>query len=133
MTPAQADLLWQASDSVGAARSLLDQGYAGYAASRAYYAMFYIAEAFLEGEGLSFSKHSAVISAFGERFAKTERIRPEFHRFLIEGQAVRNTGDYGIRGGVDKADAALQIDRATRFLAKAIELLGPLPQEPPEG
>lgn len=66
MTPAQAALLQQASDSLAAARALLDLGYAGFAASRAYYAMFYIAEAFLEGEGLSFSKHSAVISAFGD-------------------------------------------------------------------
>jgi uncharacterized protein (UPF0332 family) len=34
--------------------------------------MFYVAQAFLAGEGLSFSKHSAVIAAFGQHFAKTE-------------------------------------------------------------
>jgi uncharacterized protein (UPF0332 family) len=36
--------------------------------------MFYIAEAFLEGKGLSFSKHSAVIAAFGREFAKTQLV-----------------------------------------------------------
>ena len=55
-----------------------------FAESRAYYAMFYIVEAFLEGEGMSFSKHSAVISAFGREFARTNRVPVEFHRFLID-------------------------------------------------
>jgi len=64
MTDDQLDLLQEARDSVSAAKLLLGGGYAGYAASRAYYAMFYIAEAFLEGEGMSFSKHSAIIAAF---------------------------------------------------------------------
>ena len=45
--------------------------------------MFYIAEAFLVGENLSFSKHSAVISKFGELFARTSKIDPKFHRYLI--------------------------------------------------
>jgi len=58
-------LLLKARQSISAAQVLLHNGYSDYAAARAYYAMFYVAEAFLEGEGLSFSKHSAVISAFG--------------------------------------------------------------------
>ena len=37
---------------------LLQGAYPDFAASRVYYAMFYIAQAFLEGEGLAFSKHS---------------------------------------------------------------------------
>jgi len=36
--------------------------------------MFYLAEAFLISEGLSFSKHSAVISKFGQTFVKTNRL-----------------------------------------------------------
>ena len=55
MTPEQRDLLEQARASLGAARLLLTQGYHGFAASRAYYAMFYIAEAFLLGKDLAFS------------------------------------------------------------------------------
>ncbi|MGH8071352.1 MAG: HEPN domain-containing protein [Candidatus Entotheonellia bacterium] len=60
--------------SVAAARLLLEGGYPDFAASRVYYAMFYIAQAFLEGEGMAFSKHSAVVAAFGQHFAhmKTE-------------------------------------------------------------
>jgi len=61
-------------------------GFPDYAASRAYYAMFYIAEAFLDGEGMSFSSHAAVIGAFGREFARTGRVPAEFHRFLIDAQ-----------------------------------------------
>lgn len=74
MTAEQAALLQKAQKSLRAARLLADQGFYDFAVSRAYYAMFYIAEAFLLGEGLAFSKHSAVISAFGERFAKSGRV-----------------------------------------------------------
>ena len=70
MKPEQADLLRKAEESLGAARLMEQQGYPDFAASRAYYTMFYIAEAFLLEEGLAFSKHSAVHAAFGERFAK---------------------------------------------------------------
>jgi uncharacterized protein (UPF0332 family) len=56
--------------------------------------MFYIAEAFLVGENLSFSKHSAVISKFGELFARTGKIDPKFHRYLIDAEQIRLKGDY---------------------------------------
>ena len=62
MTDEQRELLLKAQQSLEAAKLLLTNNYPDYATSRAYYAMFYIAEAFLEGKGLSFSKHSAVIA-----------------------------------------------------------------------
>lgn len=105
MTEDQAELLEEACDSLGAARLLLSGGYPGYAASRAYYAMFYVAEAFLEGEDLAFSKHAAVIAAFGRHFTRTGKIPVEFHKFLREGQDVRHTGDYGERHAVTFAQA----------------------------
>ncbi len=53
MTEDQADLLRKADESLRAAQVLLKEGFHGYAASRAYYAMFYVVEALLEGEALS--------------------------------------------------------------------------------
>ena len=85
MKPEQLELIQKSRQSIIAARLLLDNGFPGYAAARAY-AMFYIAEAFLDGEGMSFSKHSAVIGAFGREFARTGRVPAEFHRFLIDAQ-----------------------------------------------
>ena len=61
----------KALQSIDAAKSLLDGGYADFAGARAYYAMFYTAEALLCNKGLKFRKHGGVHSAFGEHFAKT--------------------------------------------------------------
>ena len=89
MTEDEKDLLLQAIDSVSAAQLLLQNGYPGYAASRAYYAMFYVAEAFLKTRELAFSKHSAVIAAFGREFANTGVVPTEFQGFLIKAQEMR--------------------------------------------
>ena len=129
MTGEQQELLQQAQDSLNAAKWLMKGEYPGYAAARAYYAMFYIAEAFLEGDRLSFSRHSAVIAAFGRVFAKQKRVPVEFHRYLIEAQAVRHSGDYGERQAVNFDQAQVQIDRAEDFLQLAQRLIGPLPIE----
>jgi uncharacterized protein (UPF0332 family) len=73
-------LMTKAEDSLGAARSLLKDNYYDFAASRAYYAMFYVAEALLAHLGQSYSKHSAVISAFGREYIKTGKLDTKFHR-----------------------------------------------------
>ena len=91
MLSERADLFRQARDSLAAAKILDAQGYHGFAASRAYYAMFYIAEAFLLGQGLAFSRHSAVHAAFGEHFVKTGIVPPKFHRHLIQGMEARHS------------------------------------------
>ena len=85
--------------------------------------MFYIAEAFLLGENLAYSKHSAVISAFGQKFAKTGRVPAAFHRYLIEGQESRNIGDYDTGPGLTHAEAAEQIARAEKFIQLAKRLM----------
>jgi uncharacterized protein len=131
MVPEQADLLRQAHDSLAAAKILDAQGYHGFAASRAYYTMFYVMEAFLLGQGQAFLRHSAVHAAFGEHFVKAGIVPSEFHRYLIRGMEVRHAGDYG-RGGttVTPQEASQQITHAEEFLALAERLIGPLP--PPE-
>lgn len=116
MTPEQAALFDKARDSLRAAQLLAEDGLYDFAASRAYYAMFYVAQAFLLGESLTYSRHSAVISAFGQRFAKTGRVPKEFHRYLIEGQESRNVGDYDTGPGLNKSQAREQISRARKFV-----------------
>lgn len=124
MSPEQLDLLLKARQNLGAARVLLDNGYPDYAASRAYYTMFYIAEEFLAGEGMSFSSHAAVISAFGRDFARTGRVPVEFHRFMIDAQDLRNAGDYGQLNAVTAQQATDQITNAEQFLELAENLIG---------
>ncbi len=120
-------MLVQARDSLEAAKLLLRAGYPGFAASRAYYAMFYMAEAFLLGKGLAFSKHSAVHAAFGEHFAKAGVVPAEYHRFLIRGMEVRHAGDYGRAQTVTLEEADEQIARAGQFLALTQRMIGDVP------
>lgn len=133
MTLDQQELLMKARDSLAAARLLSDGGYPGFAASRAYYTMFYVAQAFLEGEGLSFSKHSGVIAAFGQHFAHTGRAPVTFHRFLIDAQRLRQSGDYDTHDHVTPEQAREQIDRAQQFLEVAERLIGPVPPATGDG
>ncbi|MBO1056485.1 MAG: HEPN domain-containing protein [Dolichospermum sp. JUN01] len=124
MIPEQFDLLLKASQSVSAAKVLLENNYPDYAASRAYYGMFYIAQAFLIGEDMSFSSHAGVISAFGRDFARTGKVAIEFHRFLIDAQDLRNTGDYGQLNAISREQANEQIINAEKFIQLAENVLG---------
>jgi uncharacterized protein (UPF0332 family) len=124
MTSEQSALLQKARDSIRAAKLLADQELYDFAVSRAYYAMFYIAEIFLIDEGLTFSKHSAVISAFGKSFVKTGKLPTKYHRYLIEGENSRNVGDYDT-GGLSKDEALMQIQRAEEFLKLAERMIIP--------
>jgi len=116
MTPEQEDLLARAKGSLAAARLLREAGYHGFAASRPYYAMFYVAEAILLGKGLSFSKHAAVVAAFGEHFVKAGIVPAHFHRYLIHAMEVRHAGDYGALDEVTPDESAEQIARAAEFV-----------------
>lgn len=124
MNPAQNALVQKATESLAAATLLLDEGFYDFAVSRTYYAMFYIAEAFLVGEGLDFSSHAAVIAAFGRYFAKTKRVPSEFHRYLIQAQDSRLIGDYDPSSQLTEASAIEHLERARAFLALAHDQLG---------
>lgn len=125
MTIEQDALLQKARRSLQAAQILTDQGFHEFSVSRAYYAMFYAAEALLLAENLSYSKHSAVIAALGRRFVKTGRIPPERHRYLIEAQSSRNVGDYDIGLGLSQTDAEKHTARAQEFIAFATNFIAP--------
>lgn len=119
MTPEQQALLDKAHRSLVAAQSLIQQGFYDFAVSRAYYAMFYVAEALLDQEGLTFSSHAAVISAFGQHLARTGKVPVEFHRQLIDAQAQRTRADYDPQSDLSQLDAETVLNQAQAFLATA--------------
>lgn len=123
MTEDQLYLLEKARDSLNAAKILLNSGYTLDASSRAYYSSFYVAEAFLEGEGKSFASHSAVISTFGRDFANVGKVPVEFHRMLLESERLRHKADYSRRGSVSSEQAQEQIARAKQFLQLGNQLI----------
>ena len=83
-----------AHSSRDAAHDLFENEYYGFAASRAYYAMFYAAEAVLLSRSLSYSRHSGVISAFGQHFTREGVLPAELHATLRNAFDMRNLGDY---------------------------------------
>lgn len=109
-------ILARASQSIDAAEALHERGLFGFSVSRAYYAMFYLAEALLLAKGLAFSKHSAVIAAFGEHFAKPKLLDPTLHQYLVEAFDKRQIGDYAFEEEIGPDDAKRQIERARAFL-----------------
>lgn len=125
MTPEQTALLRKAEENIQAAQLLRSNERHDIAVSRAYYAMFYAAQALLLGEDLSFSKHSAVIAALGQRLVKTGRIDAVYHQYLREAQDQRNIADYGIGPGVEDGIAKEQIEHAVSFLSMAKRQLDP--------
>lgn len=112
-------LIIRAKDSLAAARGTLRDGFPDFAAARAYYAMFYVAEALLARLGQSYGSHSAVISAFGREYAKTARMDPKFHRCLIAAQNLRIIGDYGVEAHVSEEQAELVCAWAEEFIRAA--------------
>ncbi|MQA89160.1 MAG: HEPN domain-containing protein [Gemmatimonas sp.] len=123
MTSEQEALIAKAERSLAAAKTLHAEKHPDFAISRLYYAMFYLAEALLLGDGLTFSRHSAVIAAFGKHFAKTARLPAEYHLFLREAQDMRNLGDYDTGATLTEADSAEQLRRADDFLQVAQRFL----------
>lgn len=119
MKPEVEALLGKAKESRSAAELLRREGYPDFAASRAYYALFYIAEALLLERDLAFSSHSAVIAAYGREYAKTSDLSPRFHRYLIDAGDLRNVGDYGVGLVVAMAQVQEILSWVDEFLATA--------------
>jgi len=123
LSKTQKDLIRKARESLEAAKVLLREGYPGFASARAYYAQFYIAEAFLLGRNLTFSKHSAVISAFARLFVKTGEVEPEYHLFIRQAFNARMTGDYEAVRNITAEEAAMHIQHSEKFVQLAIQML----------
>lgn len=110
------ELLKKARESVEAARCLFENNFYDFSASRSYYAMFYTTEAVLLTKNLSFSKHSAVIGAFGREFVKTKIFPQKLREYLVSAFDMRQLGDYSAPGSVSKEKAQILIEQAKEFI-----------------
>lgn len=112
-------LLVKARDAIEVAEGILDMNKPEMAAGRAYYAMFYIAEALLHEKGLEFNTHGQVIGAYGKEFAKTKVLDPKFHKSLRAGFDLRITGDYEVDTNITNQLVLDMINQAREFLESA--------------
>jgi uncharacterized protein (UPF0332 family) len=117
-------LFAKALEAIEVAEAILDMGKPDFAVGRAYYAMFYIAEALLYEKGLEFHTHGQVVGAYGKTFAKTKELDPKFHSSLRAGFDARISGDYDVDSNITNQLVADMINQAREFLEAAREYLG---------
>lgn len=109
--------LAKAQRAVSSARRDLASRDFDFAAERAYYAMFYAAEALLAHHDLRFRSHGAVHGAFGQQFVKPGIIGVQHHRALLDAFEARQLATYGIDPDIAESHVARLIDSAEAFLA----------------
>jgi uncharacterized protein (UPF0332 family) len=119
MKEATRKLLDKARRAIGAAETLLQAGDTQFAAGRAYYAMFYAAEVFLNELGFRFRKHGGVHAAFGEHCVKTGLIDAQYHRWLLAAFNKRIAGDYGVEVSFSRTEVHSMIQQSQEFLHEA--------------
>jgi uncharacterized protein (UPF0332 family) len=98
-------LLKLADESHEVAKVMIDIGHPRFSAAQSYFTIFYLAQAMLLTKELAFSKHSAVIAAYGKEFSKTNLLDPKFHRRLILAEERREDGHYGASQNISDEDA----------------------------
>ena len=136
MTRVAHKLLEKAERSIAAGESLVGPGHLEAAAGRAYYAMFYVAEALLAEQGRRFRKHGGVHSAFGEYFVKTGAFDQKYHRWLLAAFNKRITADYGVDAELSEEEVRDMLVQSREFLLAAKQFLGDQPaggEAPPQG
>lgn len=116
MTERQRKLLDRSRRKLETARRDFDCGAFEDCASRAYYAMFHVAQAILDTKGLAFASHAGVIAAFGQHFVRTGAVPAQFHRSLMSSQDLRLRGDCDEVYPVDREEAEEQLERAEELL-----------------
>jgi uncharacterized protein (UPF0332 family) len=110
------ELIEKANESLDAAKSLFEDKFYDFSVGRSYYAMFYTTEAILLTKNLSFSKHSAVIAAFGKEFVKPEIMPKKLRESIVCAFDLRQLGDYGAPGSVSVARAQSLIEETKEFI-----------------
>jgi len=101
----------------------LESGDNDSASSRAYYSVFHMMEACLLTKGLTYSKHSAVISAFNLHFIKPGVFLHLFYRNIEKLFKDRQIGDYEVESNIDEYDAQENIKIAEEMVNSIEEFL----------
>lgn len=116
-------LIERAEKYLKSSKMLLDESDYESSVSRAYYAMYYSAEAVLLTKDMSFSSHRGVISAFGEHFVKTDVFPREMGREFNRAFEKRQLGDYEYTFVISEDEAKEILEQGKQFVEIVIEYL----------
>jgi uncharacterized protein (UPF0332 family) len=108
-----------AREMLSAAAHNIAGGFYSSAVNRAYYAVFYAANALLTTQGISRSRHSGVIATFRQRFVKPGLIETEYGDIYGRIMDDRHVGDYDIEASIDPDRAQADLDEATQFVDRS--------------
>ncbi|MFZ5911871.1 MAG: HEPN domain-containing protein [Chloroflexota bacterium] len=101
----------------------LDNDFYGSVCNRAYYAIFYAASALLYAKGMSFGKHSAVLSAFRQQFIKNGEFDVSWSRVYERIMSHRHSSDYDIFTSIEKEQAVIDLEDARQFVQEVEQWL----------
>lgn len=109
-------LMLNAEETLHAAEALFKEDFLRDAINRAYYAVFYIAEALLNEKDLRFSKHGTVHGAFAQHYIKTGIFDDKYHKLLTGAFRRRMLGDYDEVTRFNRDEVRQILDQAYDFL-----------------
>lgn len=107
-----------ADESLSVAQLNLDNDFYAAAINRAYYAIFYAANALLATRKLARSKHSGVLAAFRQTFIKSGLLATELSEIYGQVLEDRHEGDYEIITATSQEDAVLDLQQARHFVTE---------------
>ncbi|MDP2210294.1 MAG: HEPN domain-containing protein [Candidatus Aquicultor sp.] len=113
--------LEKANEALKEAETLLLQKLYGGTVSRSYYAVFHATCALLLIKNLEFSKHSAVIAAFGHQFIREGLLDKKYHKILIGAYEARQLAEYDIFKKINPEFAGKIFEEAKEFVLMAEE------------
>mgnify|MGYP006202006703 CR=1 FL=1 len=92
-------------------------------ASRAYFSMFYAAQAALMYETTSVASNQSVRRTFVERFVESGRLPQRAGEALVRAAELQEVGDYGFDFAVSQADAEMILQEAEAFVNSISRLI----------
>jgi uncharacterized protein (UPF0332 family) len=107
-----------ANEALAGGKFNLDGSYYAIAVNRAYYAVFYAANALLATEGLARGKHSGTVSAFRQSFVKPGLIEPEYSDIYGSLMDDRHVSNYDMDTSIEPERAANDVESARKFVAR---------------
>ncbi len=105
-----------ADESLNVAQLNLDNDFYTAAINRAYYAIFYAANALLATKKLARSKHSGVLAAFRKHFIKAGLLPADLSDIYGQIMDDRHESDYEIILATSKEDAETDVHQARQFV-----------------
>ena len=120
-------LMLNAEETLHAAEVLFKEEYLRDAVNRAYYAVFYVAEALLNEKDLRFKKHGTVHGSFSQHFVKTGIFDAKYHKLLTKSFGQRMLGDYDEVTRFTSDEVIQILEQAWDFLKTAKDYLASQP------